>query len=190
MSIKIHGKNYVLANERLEAFLSDFPKATIDTELLQSNQITDTATGDLCNEYVVKATISPMPMQEPDTFYCGLAAERDNSGFINKTSALENAETSAVGRALAFAGYGSEESIASAEEVITAQNKQKTVNPTVTQLDKLDRSMNDCKKQLLLDDDFVKRYKAKRSAGMTKLQVQETQLYFDNLLSSVNKKEK
>jgi hypothetical protein len=188
MSIKIHGKEYVLVNERLIWFLDQFQNASVDTELLQCQQLTDTSTGDSCNEYVVKATVTPNPNSNPDTFYCGLAAERDNNGFINKTSALENAETSAVGRALAFAGFGSNESIASAEEVVVAQNKQKVFTPTTTSLDKLDRSMNECKKLLLLDNDFVKRYRAKRSAGMTKVQVQETQLYFDNM--SKDKKEK
>tara|TARA_R100000808_G_C2155533_1_gene168457 strand:- start:21830 stop:22423 length:594 start_codon:yes stop_codon:yes gene_type:complete len=188
MAIKIHGKDYVLVNERLMSFLSENPKATIETQLYACNQIIDTSTGDPCNEYIVLAKIYPLPQDEPDIYYTGLAAERDNNGFINKTSALENAETSAVGRALAFAGYGSDESIASAEEVVVAQNKQKTFNPTVTSLDKLDRSMNECKSLLLLDDDFVKRYRAKRTAGMTKVQVQETQLYFDKIISS-NKKE-
>jgi len=187
MAIKIHGKDYVLVNERLMSFLSDNPKAAIETQLYACNQINDTATGDLCNEYIVLAKIYPFPMNEPDIYYTGLAAERDNNGFINKTSALENAETSAVGRALAFAGYGSNESIASAEEVVVAQNKQKVFNPTVTSLDKLDRSMNECKKLLLLDDNFVQRYRAKRTAGMTRVQVQETQLYFDKLTTTKKK---
>ena len=66
-----------------------------------------------CNEYIVKAIVTPNPLQEPEIFYTGHAAERDNTGFVNKTSALENCETSAVGRALAFAGYGGDQQFAS-----------------------------------------------------------------------------
>ena len=57
--------------------------------------------------------------------HVGHAAERDNTGFVNKTSALENCETSAVGRALAFAGFGGDFAIASKEEVENAKAKQK-----------------------------------------------------------------
>ncbi|MCQ2771082.1 MAG: hypothetical protein MJ236_04705, partial [Clostridia bacterium] len=50
--------------------------------------------------------------------------EKESSSFINKTSFIENCETSAVGRALGFAGIGSKTSIASAEEVRNAINNQ------------------------------------------------------------------
>ncbi len=49
------------------------------------------------------------------------AEEYRNASEINATSALENCETSALGRALAFVGFGSADSIASAEEVIGAK---------------------------------------------------------------------
>jgi len=190
MSIKIHGKNYVLVNERLELFLTENPLATVDTHIHSILPIVDSSTGDACNEYVVVAKIIANPLENPEVYYTGHAAERDNNGFINKTSALENAETSAVGRALAFAGYGSEDSIASAEEVVNATNKQKTINPTVTQLDKLDRSMNDCYKQLLITDSDKLRYRNRRTAGMTKNQVEASQKYFDDLLDNKNTKKK
>jgi hypothetical protein len=55
----------------------------------------------------------------------GWAEEVRGSSNINKTSALENCETSAVGRALGFAGFGSTEQIASADEVEVAIARQK-----------------------------------------------------------------
>lgn len=55
----------------------------------------------------------------------GHALEKENSTFINKTSFLENCETSAVGRALAMIGIGVENSIGSAEEVANAIKNQK-----------------------------------------------------------------
>ena len=58
----------------------------------------------------------------------GINKERDNGTFINKTSAMENCETSAVGRALAFAGFGGDMAFASAEEVVNAQLNQKNIS--------------------------------------------------------------
>ena len=48
------------------------------------------------------------------------AYEKEGSTFINKTSYIENCETSAVGRALGFLGIGIDGSVASADEVKTA----------------------------------------------------------------------
>jgi len=186
MPIKIHGKEYVLVNERIEEFLSDHPKATIDTILAHTDQIVDTATGDMCNRYIVHAKIIPTPVEEPEIYYTGYAEERDNNGFINKTSALENAETSALGRALAFAGYGVTSSIASGEEVVRAQQVRKNFDPTTTSLDKIDRAMNECFKKNLIDDKAKLQYGKKRSAGMTINQVEAGQRYFDELLGNVN----
>ena len=182
MPINIHGKEYVLVNERLDEFLSENPKATIETVLAKQDTIMDTATGDPCNQYVVHAKIIPNPLEEPEVYYTGYAEERDNNGFINKTSALENAETSALGRALAFAGYGSAQSIASGEEILRAKQVQKEFQPTTTALDKLDRAMNKCLKQNLIDDKAVLQYRKKREAGMTKKAVETGQAYFDRLL--------
>ena len=55
------------------------------------------------------------------------AEEYRAASEINQTSALENCETSALGRALAFLGYGSADSIASAEEVVGAKKKGDTL---------------------------------------------------------------
>ena len=61
----------------------------------------------------------------------GTAQEKENSSFINKTSFIENCETSAVGRALGMLGIGIDTSVASYEEVANAienQNKKLTEN--------------------------------------------------------------
>jgi hypothetical protein len=60
-----------------------------------------------------------------DDVFTGHAYEEIGSTQINKTSALENCETSAIGRALSSAGYAGSE-FASAEEVATAINKQES----------------------------------------------------------------
>ena len=181
MPISIHGKEYVLVNERLDEFLSENPKATVETILAKQDAMTDTATGDMCNQYIVQAKIIPNPLEEPEVYYTGYAEERDNNGFINKTSALENAETSALGRALAFAGYGSAQSIASGEEVLRATQVRKNIDPTTTSLDKLDRLKNKLYKENKIDDKMNLKYTKKRSAGMTIKQVTETQSYFEDM---------
>ena len=58
------------------------------------------------------------------TLGTGTAYEKENSTFINKTSYIENCETSAVGRALGMAGFGIDTSVASAEEVQNAIMQQ------------------------------------------------------------------
>ena len=55
----------------------------------------------------------------------GHAYEKEGSSFINKTSALENCETSAWGRALGNLGIGIDESMASAQEAANAMIQQK-----------------------------------------------------------------
>ena len=54
----------------------------------------------------------------------GHAYEKEDSTYINKTSYIENCETSAVGRALGFLGIGIDASIASADEVQNAMASQ------------------------------------------------------------------
>ena len=57
----------------------------------------------------------------------GHAYEKENSTFINKTSYIENCETSAVGRALGMCGIGIDVSVASYEEVSNAIAQQEEV---------------------------------------------------------------
>ena len=177
--MKFKGKEYTEVKDRLIAFADEFPQASIQTELVSVNQIIDSPTGETCNEYVVKATVIPNPIQEPEWFYVGHAAERDNTGFVNKTSALENGETSAVGRALAFAGFGGDFAIASKEEVDNAKAKQKQINPTIKSLEAMDKLANSG----ILSDENVLRYKQKRGAGFfdTKRKVQQSTEYFESL---------
>ena len=66
----------------------------------------------------------------------GYAQEKESSSFINKTSFIENCETSSVGRALGMAGFGIDVSVASAEEVTNAINNQKeeTITPEMADI--------------------------------------------------------
>ena len=113
-TVNIKGKEYVEVNERVKYFRTskEFEGWSIETKLLKFNE-------GVC---VVKATVLNT---EGRKMAEGLAYEREDSTFINKTSYLENCETSAVGRALGFLGIGIDTSIASSDEVANAMNNQK-----------------------------------------------------------------
>ena len=110
----IKGKDYAEVPQRVTAFRKLYPQGTITTEILSIED-------GIC---VMKATVS----NNGEILGEGTAYEKENGSFINKTSYIENCETSAVGRALGFAGFGVDVSIASAEEVINAINNQNNSN--------------------------------------------------------------
>ena len=156
-------KDYTLVKDRLIAFREEFPLSSITTELLSVSNIVDSPTGDYANEYVVKATVIPNPLQEPEVVYTGLAAERDNAGFVNKSSAIENCETSAVGRALAFAGFGGDVQFASAEELVNAKTAQSKSALTGDLLEVMDNLFKVAVPHLT--DEQQKTYRDRRSSG-------------------------
>lgn len=108
--VNIHGKSYKTVALRIQEFREQYEGHCIETEVLNAS-----------DPVQVKAII-----RDPGgaVIATGLAEEVRGSTNINKTSALENAETSAVGRALAFLGLGGTE-IASAGEVANAISQQK-----------------------------------------------------------------
>jgi len=112
-TINIRGKSYVEVKERVKYFRqeSKYENWTIATEfpLLDSAQC-------MC-----KATVADTSGRVIAT---GHAHEIQANGNINKTSYIENCETSAVGRALAIMGIGVDDSMASAGEVADAIAQQ------------------------------------------------------------------
>lgn len=104
-------KDYAEVNQRIKAFRQCYPDGAITTEILS-----------IANGVVMmKATVAD---GDGKVIATGLAYEKENSTFINKTSYIENCETSAVGRALGMCGFGIEVSVASYEEVTNAQENQ------------------------------------------------------------------
>ncbi len=105
-AVDIKGKKYVLVVDRIAYFNETYPKGSITTQLLSKPEDTT---------IVVKATV--MPDVEAMRTFNGHSQAVIGQGMVNKTAALENAETSAVGRALAMMGIGIIESVASADEM-------------------------------------------------------------------------
>lgn len=113
----IKGKAYAEVNERVKGFRRLFPNGSISTQLIS---IDESDNGKVC---VFLATVAD---ENGKTLATGTAYEKENSTYINKTSYIENCETSAVGRALGFLGIGIDTSIASSEEVQNAIANQTT----------------------------------------------------------------
>jgi len=105
MPIDIKGKPYTTVAERLKIFREKYPDYSLLTEIIE---LTD-------ERVVMKATISYGDGILAD----GIAYEDKDSTFINKTSFIENCQTSAWGRALANF-MGSYDDVASADEVLNA----------------------------------------------------------------------
>lgn len=117
----IKGKDYAEVNQRIKAFRMVYPDGFIITEMVSNEN-------GVC---VFRATVGMyLESGECQTIGTGTAYEKEGSTFINKTSYIENAETSAVGRALGMAGFGIDVSVASAEEVQNAIANQGKPNTT------------------------------------------------------------
>jgi len=118
-TIKISNKEYVLVNERVKAFRQMYPNGSIRTELVSNENGVCVFKAKIYSE--AKVIIDKNGFEKYEVLVStGYAYEKENSTFINKTSYIENCETSAVGRALGFLGIGIDTAICSAEEVQNA----------------------------------------------------------------------
>lgn len=104
-------KPYATVASRVQAFRELCPDGLITTDIISLED----------GVVTMKATISDETGKVVAT---GLAQEKEGAGFVNKTSYIENCETSAIGRAMAMIGIGSDESMASAEELANALKQQ------------------------------------------------------------------
>ena len=111
----IRGKQYVEVNERIKFFRQEeeYKNWTISTEFTALD----------AEQCVCKAIVADTNQRVIAT---GHAHEERSASHINKTSYVENCETSAIGRALAMMGIGIDTSIASANEVNDAIAKQES----------------------------------------------------------------
>lgn len=98
--------DYETVEERLVKFWKDHPDGQIHTKLLENTS----------SRFIVEASIYRTEA-DPRAWTTGLAEETVQGRGVNATSALENCETSAIGRALANAGYATKGKRASREEM-------------------------------------------------------------------------
>lgn len=108
-TVNIKGKDYVPVNERLIYFTKHYPNGSIRNSV----QVID---GD---RIIATCEVYPDIADERRCFVAN-AMEVIGDGYINKQSALENAETSAVGRALGMMGIGVDLSVATSDEIYKA----------------------------------------------------------------------
>lgn len=131
--------DYETVEERIRRFYADNPQGRIITKNLTTEADRSRS------QWVVQAKIYLPSMREATDFKwqddyilkaTGLAFEVDGVGMANKTSALENAETSAIGRALANAGYSGNKR-ASREEMEKVARAEQAKRDWVAEADAL-----------------------------------------------------
>ena len=113
----VRGKNYAEVAQRVQAFRKLIPGGYITTDIISNDN----------GIVYMKAEAGYYENGQRVMLATGYAFERQDASNLNKTSYIENCETSAVGRALGFIGLGSEKSIASAEEVDNAIKTQEAI---------------------------------------------------------------
>ena len=150
--INIKGKEYVMVKDRVAAFRKICPNGSISTEIVS---FTDEA-------IIMKATV-----KEGEVILAtGTAWEKETSSYINKTSYVENCETSAIGRALGFAGIGVDDSMASAEEVANAIVNQQKTEQKISAKD-VEAIRSACKKKNIQEKTLLHKYQVKSLGDIT-----------------------
>lgn len=147
-TVNIKGKDYVMVNERIKAFRKEYPTWSL---ISQIKDLTD-------NRCVIRAEIYN---EEGRCIATGYAYEKEGSSPINKTSYIENCETSAWGRALANLGIGIDASICSAEELAIAISQQETPEQIA------ERKLNGEAVELPTGEDFAKAMKSASAQQIT-----------------------
>ena len=160
----IKGKDYAEVNQRIKVFRMLFPEGCISTEVLKLDS-------EMC---VMKASAFD---SSGKLLGVGTAFEmkNDKTSFVNKTSYIENCETSAVGRALGMLGIGIDTSVASYEEVSNAIEQQeyiaeqeKIANSIIDKV-KVKALEEKCKADNVDVNDILKLYKVNSLAELTEV---------------------
>lgn len=155
----IKGKDYAEVNQRIKAFRMIYPEGFIlpNIENYENGVVTMSAEVGYYADDGRKVLLAK-----------GTAQEKESSSFINKTSYIENCETSAVGRALGMLGIGIDTSVASYEEVQNAINnqEQKTTVPEKRSKVQIDALIMLASRKGVTCDKLLKKYKVKNLADL------------------------
>lgn len=169
----IKGKEYVEVNTRVQYFREcpDYKGWSLETEIIELDE----------KRAVLRAVIKD---KDERVIATGMAYENANSTYINKTSYIENCETSAWGRALGNLGIGIGTSIASSEEVKNAIENQKKLTPDM--LSKFDSYLDEASNYFDIKDldAWVKKNYKTDLRSLNKLTVDE----FNYVVKAVNAK--
>ena len=133
-TVDIKGKPYVMVKDKVSEFHRLYPNGSIRTELIE-----------MTDRFIVKAIVIP-DIDQGSRYFTGHAEEVIGSTQINKISALENCETSAIGRCLSCLNIGIIDSFASADEVANAIIKQEKEAPIKQNTSKSSENAPKCEK--------------------------------------------
>lgn len=149
--IDFKGKMYGEVSERIKAFRYVYPEGTIETELLSND-----------GEIGKRTCIFKAKVYNGNGYLLGTgtAYEQEGNSYINKTSYIENCETSAVGRALSMAGFSINTSIVSYEEISNADLQQELLEPiNETHVKTLQGLIKQCKERKIAYESILQEYK-------------------------------
>jgi galactitol-specific phosphotransferase system IIB component len=166
LTTDIKGKQYAEVNQRIKAFRMCYPNGCIKTDVVSIEN-------GIC---IMKASIYD---EHNGLLGTGTAYEKENSTFINKTSYIENCETSAVGRALAMCGFGIDTSIASKEEVENAIAQQEEEKQEQEEKKKLLVAIKNLMVSKKILPNEISEHFNKNSADMTNEELEEVKQWVE-----------
>ena len=151
-AIDIKGKKYVLVSDRVLYFNENYPNGCIQT----------VREYDAANDReIIKAIICP-DCSKPERIFTGYSQAKRWDGFINKSAALEQAETSAIWRWLWFMWIWVIDAIASVDEINKAEAAAKTTKkPTYQSRFQKAISNTEFMRNCLDENDFIEKIRAK-----------------------------
>ena len=166
----VKGKEYAEVNQRIKAFRMLYPNGAIIPEI-------ESLDDGVC---VMKATVLD---DNGKILGVGHAYEKEGSSFINKTSYIENCETSAVGRALGMCGIGINTSVASYEEVANAIEQQEQEKIAKQKIDetKVKALTSRCENEGVSIDKVLNLYKVKTLGDLTERQFANIHANWDKI---------
>lgn len=186
-TVKIKDKEYAEVSQRIKAFRMCYPEGSIRTYIIS-------------NENGVCVIRAEVMTDQGKVLGTGTAFEEQSANYINKVSYIENCETSAVGRALGMAGFGVDVAVASAEEVMnanqtsTATKKQakKEVKQEAVENMKITDNMIEALTKRIVDDNIdqaklLKVYKVNCLADLTMKMLRNINEHWDKVKASCTK---
>lgn len=168
-AIDIRGKAYVQVHTKVAAFVRSYPNGRIESEII----------GNPSEWVFIRSKVTPN-VEHPERYFIG-HSQAKWQGNINGAAALENAETSAVGRALSMMGIGIEDGMCSADELEKAKNTPNQAPTNVLHLERekkpakvnvaevTDRFLAVCEEHQLTDQDLYRFARSLTSSSCKKL---------------------